>query len=122
MRTKPKVLYVDDELLNLELFEMTFEDEFRVISANSGVGAIKILDKENDIRAVITDMKMPGMNGLEFIEKASASKHDLPYFMLSGYSLSLETSKALNDGKIKAYFTKPFNKEEILKEVSRSIY
>jgi len=64
------VLYVDDEPINLELFKMSFRRVFNVIVAESGPQGLEVLQNTNGIKAVISDMKMPNMSGLEFIQKA----------------------------------------------------
>ena len=65
------ILYVDDEDVNLFLFEKTFESYYTVITAKSGdEGLKKIEEHQKDIAVVISDMRMPGMNGIEFIEIA----------------------------------------------------
>jgi len=61
------ILYVDDEPINLELFEMNFQKRFNVLKALSGAEGLKILESKADISFVVSDMKMPGMSGLEFI-------------------------------------------------------
>ncbi len=65
------ILYVDDEQTNLVLFEYSFKDLYNVITANSGEeGLLKLKDYKDDIIVVISDMRMPKMNGIEFIIEA----------------------------------------------------
>jgi two-component system response regulator (stage 0 sporulation protein F) len=70
MNQPPILLYVDDEPLNLRLFEVNFRKKFTIRTALSGEAGLDILCREPSIPVVITDMKMPGMNGIEFIKKA----------------------------------------------------
>ena len=72
---KTTILYVDDEEINLFIFEQTFQDDYKVFTANSGEEGLKQLDNHAEsILVVISDMRMPNMNGVEFITQAKA-KH-----------------------------------------------
>ncbi len=68
--TPPKVLYLDDEFINLELLKIMFSHEFDIITAITPSEALQIVHTTPDLVAIITDMKMPQMSGLQFIEKA----------------------------------------------------
>ena len=114
MSQKPAILYVDDEEANLILFRMTFEGERDVLLANSPEEGLKKLEENRErIQAVISDMRMPEMNGVQFVTKARESVNDIPYYILSGYAFDAEIDDALQTSKIKEFFTKPFNRDEI---------
>ncbi|MEQ6168398.1 response regulator [Ekhidna sp. MALMAid0563] len=114
MSEKPAILYIDDEEANLLLFRVSFEGEREVIVANSPKEGLRKLDENKDrIRAVISDMHMPEMNGVQFIEKAKEKVNDIPYFILSGYAFNDEIDAALRNKTIQKFFTKPFDREEI---------
>lgn len=115
------VLYVDDEPINLELFKMSFRRVFNVIVAESGPQGLEVLQNTNGITAVISDMKMPNMSGLEFIQKAVTYNSSISYFLLSGYSISQEVEESIENGLIKKYFQKPFNKAEIIDSIQSCI-
>lgn len=106
---KTKILYVDDEPINLELFKINFEKKFEVFIANDAFQGLELLEKEKDILVVISDMKMPKMNGIEFIKKAKELYPDKKYYILTGYEINAEIQDALNSGLILRYFSKPFN-------------
>jgi CheY-like chemotaxis protein len=119
---KPKtVLYLDDEPINLHLFEFAFKKEFQVITSESPNDAIKIVEKEKHLSAIISDMKMPGMNGIEFIRVIKKDKPDLPCFILTGYDINKEISDALQEKLILKHFSKPFNVNQIKKAVNEAI-
>jgi two-component system response regulator (stage 0 sporulation protein F) len=120
MKKEKTVLYVDDEPLNLKLFEIAFMDEYNIITSDSPLTASNILDANNEISVVISDMRMPGMNGIEFITSAKQKKPDLSYFILTGYDINKEIADALNNKTIKKYFSKPFNVESIKKAINNS--
>lgn len=117
---KTTILYVDDESLNLLLFKMNFEKKFNVLTCESGNEGLKVLEQNNDIRIVVSDMKMPHMNGLEFIEKARKFAGHLTYYILTGFEISDEIQSALDNGLIRRYFQKPFDVREITQEIEES--
>lgn len=114
----PQILYVDDEDPNLVLFKIAFREELQVITANSGNSGLQMLEEFPDIECVISDMRMPGMTGLEFIKQAREDYPHLNYYLLTGFELSEEINDALNENIIKEYFRKPFDKELILETIS----
>jgi two-component system, response regulator, stage 0 sporulation protein F len=115
------VLYVDDESLNLKLFEINFGKRYNIISAHSGFEGLSILKSNPEIRVVISDMRMPGMNGIEFIELAKKEFPEIDYFLLTAYGLSGEILNALNEKLIKKYFSKPFRSHEIESSIEETI-
>lgn len=114
MDKKSAILYVDDEEANLLLFRISFEGEREVLVAKSPEeGLQKLIENKDRIIAVITDMHMPVMNGVEFIEKAQESVSDIPYYILSGFAFNAEIDTALRRKIIQKFFTKPFDRVEI---------
>lgn len=113
MKKKIGILYVDDEKINLELFALVFKNKFNVITADSGFEGLEKLEENKDICVVISDMKMPEMNGIEFIKNAKKKFDNLVYFILTGFEITEEIADALNEKLINRYFKKPFNSKEI---------
>ncbi|TGL10856.1 response regulator [Leptospira meyeri] len=113
IKIKRKLLYVDDEILNLYLFRDYFKNEFEVIVAKSGKEAIEELNENLDVQFVISDMRMPEMNGLEFITKAKTIRPNITYCILTGYDLTPEIQTAIIENKVARYFSKPFDPAEI---------
>ena len=109
MSNKPIILYVDDEVINLQLFEINLSKHYEVITANNGSEGLEILEKNQDIKLVASDMKMPNMNGLEFIKKAKQIYPHLPFFLLTGFETNLEIEEALDTQLILKHLKKPFN-------------
>lgn len=114
---KTTILYVDDETLNLLLFKMNFEKKYEVITCDSGKDGLELLKNNPSINIVISDMKMPHMNGLEFIQQAQEFAGHLFYYILTGFEISGEIQSALDSGQIRKYFQKPFNVKEITQEI-----
>lgn len=121
MSDKPKIMYVDDEELNIMLFEANFEAKYQVITAFDGSAALNVLDSNPETKVIISDMNMPGMNGLEFIKKAKEKYPDKAYYILSGYDKTKEIEDALSSKLIVDYFRKPFNPAK-LHEIVAEIY
>ena len=72
IRKRPKILVVDDVEVNIAVVKAALENEFDVLTATNGPAALQYLAERTDIIAVITDIQMPGMNGLELIERIRA--------------------------------------------------
>lgn len=122
--TNPKVtiLYVDDEEANLFVFEKMFESKYNVLTAHSGNEGLKQLEGHAaDIIVVISDMRMPMMNGVEFIRKAKNTYANIAYFILTGFDFNDEIEEALNSHLIHKFFTKPFEMKEIETAISEAI-
>ena len=115
------LLYVDDEPINLTVFELNFKNKYNVITALSGDEGLLKLEGNKDIIVVISDMKMPGMNGIEFIEKAKVKFLNTAYFILTGFDITDEISDALDKDLIQKYFRKPFKVGEISEAIEKAV-
>ncbi len=113
------ILYLDDEPINLKLFELMFKKKYKVVLSESPEKALDLLKETNDIKVVISDMKMPIMNGVEFVEKAKGFKSEIPYFLLSGYGTNEIITDALKSKLIDGYFQKPLKRVVIEKELDK---
>lgn len=113
MKNKPKILYVDDEKMNITVFQLTFSKVFEVLTADSGAKGMEIFTTEPDIKFVISDMRMPEMDGLEFIRNIKNVSENIPCSILSGHQQCPEILTALDNGEIVDYWLKPFDKKAI---------
>jgi two-component system, response regulator, stage 0 sporulation protein F len=107
------ILNVDDEPINRMLFKSIFKNKYNVLTAESGSSGLELLRDNADIDVVISDMKMPGMNGIEFISKARELYPGIIYFILTGFDITPEIQKSLETGLICKCFKKPLNLKEI---------
>ena len=107
------ILYVDDEPINLSIFEINFRKKYKIITASSGPKGLEKLEDNKDVIIVISDMKMPEMDGIEFIRKAKEKYLNVSYFILTGFDITDKISAALEDNTIQKYFRKPLNIKEI---------
>ena len=107
MNDRLKLIYVDDEEMNRQLFRLLFEKKYEVITAESGVIALTLLKMTPDTVAVISDMKMPSMTGIEFVQKAKVKFPYIKFFILTGYDITAEIQEALKTNLILNKFRKP---------------
>jgi CheY-like chemotaxis protein len=107
------VLFVDDELAMREIVQEMFSEDFAVRTAHSGRQALARVDQEVDV--VVTDLKMPGMNGDELADKLQAQRPNLPVLFVSG--VPCETG---NDAEFDCdnYLEKPVDFQEICTLIS----
>src|SRR5690606_37717058 len=108
---KRRVLLVDDEPQVLVALEDLLSDEFCVLKAQSGEDALKVIRGEPEIAVVITDQRMPKMTGDEFLTRLD--QHAATRILLTGYADLSAVIRAVNEGKIFAYVTKPWNAEDL---------
>lgn len=116
---RPKVLYVDDEENNLLVFKSSFRRHFDIFTATTGAEGLAIL-QENDIAVIITDQRMPGMTGIEFLKQLPEDLQAIR-MILTGYSDVAAVIEAINTGKVYRYITKPWNKDELKISIDKAI-
>jgi len=117
---KINLLYVDDEENNLMSFKATFRLKYNVMIALSAAEAMQVLEKK-PVEIIITDQRMPGMTGIEFLEKVLEKYPDPIRILLTGYADMNAVIDAVNKGKIYHYLSKPWN-EETLDSTIKSAY
>ena len=109
----PRILYVDDEVINLELLQLTFMNDFEVITAASAKEGLERLELHPDIHVVISDLKMPVMNGLDFIKVVKQKYKEKVCMLLTGYMESDVMLEGFNKELIFRYLMKPWSKGEL---------
>jgi len=115
------VLYVDDEEINLELLQLTFMDELNVITALSGMEGLQLLEEHPDIKVVISDLKMSGMDGLTFIKEVKSRNAEKICMLLTGYIESEIMLEGFNKELIYRYMMKPWRKNELLENIRKAL-
>jgi two-component system response regulator HupR/HoxA len=114
------ILIVDDEEAILESLELTLEAEYRVYTALTGEEGLRILERE-DVALVISDQVMPGMSGVEFLEKVIERNPRCVRMMLTGYADVSALVRAINDGRIYRYISKPWEPDELRINIRRAL-
>ncbi|HEV8322799.1 MAG TPA: adenylate/guanylate cyclase domain-containing protein [Myxococcota bacterium] len=108
-----KILYVDDERENLDAFWRRFRRDYDVVRATSGEEALALLGADGDIPVLITDQRMPGMTGVQLLERAAATHPDQVRIILTGYTDIDALIDAINTGKVYRYVSKPWDEAEM---------
>ncbi|MEP0985878.1 response regulator [Ekhidna sp.] len=114
------ILFIDDEVINLFVLKKRFETEYDVLTAESAEDAlVKIEENKSVLDAIISDLRMPGMDGLQLIDKIKPELVDVPCFLLTGYELNEQIEGAISSKKIQHMFKKPFDYNEIDSELKK---
>lgn len=108
-----KLMVVDDEPDNLDLLYRTFRREFDVFKAENGFKALEVLAEEGEMAVIISDQRMPRMNGTEFLSRTVDQFPDTIRIVLTGYTDVEDLVEAINSGKVFKYITKPWNPEQL---------
>ena len=114
------LLIADDDPGLRESLERTLTREgYRVILASDGRGALERL-QGGGIDLVVTDLKMPGLTGIEVLRAAKAIAPDVDVILLTAFGTVEEAVKAMKDGAYD-FLTKPFRREQLLKLISKAL-
>ncbi|MDT7827335.1 adenylate/guanylate cyclase domain-containing protein [Pricia sp. S334] len=105
------ILYVDDEENNLISFRAALRRHFTIFTALSGEEGMEIV-KQNDIHVIVTDQRMPGMTGVQFLQRLP-DEPDSIRMILTGFSDIEAIIEAINTGRVYRYITKPWDKDEL---------
>ncbi|MEA1976172.1 MAG: response regulator, partial [Bacillota bacterium] len=115
-----KILFVDDEKHILKaLRRLFFNSEYNCFYVTSGSDALNIL-KEYDIDLLVTDIRMPKMDGFELLKIVKNKYPDITRVALSGYSDNDAIIKALETNLVKLYLYKPWENEELREVIKKS--
>lgn len=108
------ILCVDDEQNILASLRRLFHTQkYRVLTADSGSAGLRVLENET-VDLVISDMRMPEMNGAQFLEQVRERWPDTMRLLLTGYSDTQSILSAINQGEIYRYITKPWDDNDIV--------
>jgi DNA-binding NtrC family response regulator len=107
-----KILYVDDEENNLNSFKAAFRREYDVTVALSASEALELL-KSSHFEIIITDQRMPGMTGVEFLASIVKDYPEPIRMLLTGYADIQAVIDAINKGQIYQYITKPWDEQQM---------
>ena len=110
----PTLLFVDDEENILNALRRLFHPlNYRILTAGSGAEALALLEHE-PVDLVISDMRMPQMDGVQLLEQVRAKWPNIPRILLTGYADIDSTIAAINRGEISRYITKPWESNDIM--------
>jgi DNA-binding NtrC family response regulator len=116
-----KILIVDDEADMRELLELIITDRtsYQVVTVSNPLEVPELL-KEGGFDLLISDLRMPQMDGMELLEQARKIDPQLPYIILTAYGTVESAIEAMRKGALD-YITKPFRQEQILLTVEKAL-
>jgi signal transduction histidine kinase len=114
------VLYIDDEVENLEAFRDEFEEYFTIHTAATGAEGLRFLARE-PVALVLADQRMPVMTGVEVLEHAQRIEPRALRILITAYADIEVVIDSINKGNVYRYFKKPWEHEDIRTGVMRGI-
>lgn len=114
------ILYVDDEPYNLKAFYHAFKPLYTIVTATSGEEALQIIAKQ-PVAVLITDRRMPDMDGIELLKKVAESYPQIVTMMLTAYSDKEALMQAINEGHVYAFVTKPWNEVDLRLKIDKAL-
>jgi len=117
---KPVILYVDDEPMNLTVFEAAMPENFEVWTFDNAKSA---LDKINELNPwiVVSDQRMPGMVGVDFLEKVKLMQPLSKRMIVTGYSDEDLVVESIRKAQISDYIRKPWDVDDLVHRVSNLV-
>ena len=104
------LLVDDEENITSALVRLLRRDGYRILRANSGEAGLELL-AQNEVGVIISDQRMPGMTGVEFLSKVRERYPDTVRIVLSGYTELNSVTDAINRGAVYKFLTKPWEDE-----------
>lgn len=118
---KPKILYADDEEINLSHFVMFFEHDFEILTAANGREALDLFTAHPDLALVISDQRMPEMTGVKLLSEIYQINPDPIRIILTAYADVNDITEAINQGHIYQYVQKPWQFEELHRVLQQAV-
>ncbi|MGC9218143.1 MAG: sigma-54-dependent transcriptional regulator [Athalassotoga sp.] len=112
------VLFADDEIYMLDLMKMNFSKKYHVLTAQNGLEALDLIRK-NEIDLVVTDVKMPKMDGMQLLKEV-VSAFDIPVIIVTAFGTIENAVEAIKLGAYD-YVTKPINLQDLEAKIERSL-
>jgi response regulator RpfG family c-di-GMP phosphodiesterase len=116
-----KILMVDDEAAVLQGYQRLLRTEFNIDTAVGGAGGLIALAKNGPYAVVVSDMRMPGMDGIQFLTQVKAEAPDTIRIMLTGNTDIATAMHAVNEGNIFRFLTKPCSKEVLARTLTAGL-
>lgn len=123
VREQPlRVLFVDDEEnIVRSLRRLFIEEEFEVLTATSGEEGLEIINGHDDIGVIMSDQRMPGLSGVEFLEQARKLAPEAVRIVLTGYADIEAAMGAINRGGAYRYLSKPWVDEDLVQNIREAV-
>jgi DNA-binding NtrC family response regulator len=115
-----KILCVDDEINILNAMKRSFlDEEYEIVVSDSTEEGLRLLESAGPFQIVISDYRMPTMNGVEFLRTVGKRCPDTILIVLSGYGDAGTIEAAINEGHIYKFIPKPWNTDELLGTIQK---
>lgn len=119
---RPVVLFVDDEENILKALQrLVMDEEFDTEIANSGDAGLQKLATLSQVALIVSDQRMPGMNGADFLQQSQQLAPDAIRMLLTGYSDISAAADAINKGGASRYLNKPWNDDDLLQTLKAAV-
>ncbi|MFT3694238.1 MAG: response regulator [Kofleriaceae bacterium] len=118
---KPKILCIDDEPNMLASMQLTLRRDFDIVVASSGEMGLQLLETTPDVVVIISDMRMPKMNGAAVLTRAREMRPDVTRILLTGQADTQSTISAINDGQVFRFLTKPCQPDELIRVLKAAV-
>ncbi len=119
--TKHTILIVDDEEMILKsIYRVLRNEDYQILTAQSGEQGLGML-KEQYVDLVISDQKMPGMNGLDFLQRVKTEYPHILTIMLTGQAEIEIAMDAINEAGVYKFILKPWNDNNLKITVKRAL-
>ena len=122
--SKKTILIIDDDIYNIHTLETLFHsDGFRTVTANQGEQALRILNTIDVIHAIVLDLKMPVMDGFEFLSKlhSTTNASDIPPIVVLSANITNSVTERLRQFNVNGIMEKPFEIDELIEHVNTLI-
>jgi len=121
MEKEVKILFVDDEENVLHAVKRVFLDEnYTIFTAVSAAEGLALLDS-NQVQVVVSDYRMPGTDGVEFLREVNNRWPETVKILLSGYADITSIIAAINEGQIYKFIPKPWNDDDLRVSISNAL-
>lgn len=122
MSERIRILCVDDEPNVLRAIKRIFLDyDYEIFAASSGEEGLRILQEKSPVQIVMSDYRMPGFNGVDFLSRVCEQWPDTVRIVLSGYADTAAVVDAINKGQIYKFLPKPWNDDEMRTAIANAI-
>ena len=118
--TLATIFYIDDEPRNLSLMDVMLSGLYNIKTFENPMDAIKAMKAEKP-NVILTDQRMPGMSGLEFLEVAAQILPDTPRIIVTGQTDEETMIKLVRQTQIFDYITKPVREDELLSSIAKAV-
>lgn len=116
-----KILIVDDDASFRRILDYTLKEEgYETALAENGLDALEKLSEESDVSLVVTDVRMPGLNGLELLKRLQTDAPEIPVIVVTAHAAVEDAVQAMREGAID-YIVKPINRDQLRLVVRKAL-